>query len=180
LNNDRDHLTWAKLIPKELAVGQCHASTQWSGHYGCENAYGALDRSWATAHQGVGSWIQYSFNLKTTITSIQFKNRDCGLSDCGDSRSATLQFSDGSTQTVQFDDRNGLNDIKLQPVETTFVKMTITSVYSTVDNGAQILKFFGLQSFLPPNVVRKMTVQRLLKFNFFGRRKLNGQASRLL
>ena len=82
------------------------------------------------------------------VKSMIFQNRVCDPSiilsdDCGDSLNATLKFSDGSFQYVAFENRSEVNTIILQPVRTTFVKMTITSVYSTVDNGAQILKFFG-------------------------------------
>merc|ERR1712117_277590 len=128
----------------ELHVTSCTESTKWNDDYACRYAYRDDNRHWATASQGVGSWIQYWFVGHKTIGSMQFQNRDCGSSmDCGDSLSATLEFSDGSFQYVTFNDRSGINTIALQPVLTSFVKMTITSVYSTADNGAQILKFFG-------------------------------------
>merc|ERR1719361_1649010 len=134
----------------ELQVTSCSESTKWNDDYACRYAYNDNNRQWATASQGVGSWIQYEFGGPKMITSMQFQNRDCGSSmDCGDSLSATLEFSDGSFQYVTFNDRSGINTIALQPVLTSFVKMTITSVYSTADNGASILKFFG---YLPAGI----------------------------
>jgi len=126
---------------RELTVLKCSESSKYSNE-GCENSYGTYGH-WLTDNEGVGSWIQYYYGHKVVITSMQFRNRICNIHNCGESMAAKLEFSDGSTQTVNFQSRSGLNEIALKPVETIFVKMTITSVYSTSYNGASILKFFG-------------------------------------
>lgn len=126
---------------RELLVHSCTESTKWSDDYGCVYAHNG-NGEWATAGEGVDSWIQYNFGSSVTITSMKFQNRVC-TGTCGESRTATLAFSDGSTQDVQFQLRYDVNTIAIAPISTTFVKMTIKQVYNTVDNGANMLTFFG-------------------------------------
>jgi len=126
-----------------LQVTSCDQSSQWSNDYSCANAYSSNAAEWATANEGVDSWIYYNFGREVTITSMEFQNRAC--SGCGKSRGATLEYDDGTTTPVTFlpNDKVTLN---LQPKRTRWVKLKITDIYNLADNGARILTFSGYAS----------------------------------
>lgn len=133
---------WTNLRETYVAPVMCSASSKWSGHYGCENAWEKNDREWATLQQGVSSWIFYRWDREVTLHKMLFRNRCPTGLDCGDTKRMRLEFSDGSNLEIDFTDRHGENEILLPGKRTSTVMMRVIDTYSSHDNGAQYIRFY--------------------------------------
>ncbi|KAK3239336.1 hypothetical protein CYMTET_50730, partial [Cymbomonas tetramitiformis] len=126
--------------PSAVAIASCSASSEYSSSYPCSRAYDGATHNWHTRQQNVGAWIQLNFATNSTIDRFQFTNV------CGNERNSALElsFSDGSVQTV-----SGIpNDCTtvvydLTPVRTSSVKVTVTAVHASGNNGAREIGFFN-------------------------------------
>ena len=121
----------------------CSASSEFrSGGYPCENAFDADPNSdWATDGEGVGSWIQSNFGAEYSVNRFEYNHRNPYNED---NRQITLSFSDGSSQAFVL--QNNSRDIQsfaVSPVQTSFVRLMVDSVYETVNNGARQIIFHG-------------------------------------
>ncbi|GMV39100.1 MAG: hypothetical protein AMXMBFR64_08160 [Myxococcales bacterium] len=116
-----------------------------NGSYGCSNAVdgayndGATD-AWATNGQGVGSWLTIKLDKNYQLRKIGYKQRGCS---CEWNKDIRLNFSDGSIQTVTLANSQGTNLYDLAPVVTNQVTITVLSVWSTVNNGANEIELWG-------------------------------------
>ncbi|KAK3284292.1 hypothetical protein CYMTET_8050 [Cymbomonas tetramitiformis] len=125
--------------PGAVAIVSCSASSEYDGSNQCARAYDGTTNQWHTQQQNVGAWIQLNFAADTTIDRFQFTNV------CGNERNSALElsFSDGSVQTV-----SGVPDdcttamYDLTPVRTSHVKVTVTAVHASKNNGAREIRFF--------------------------------------
>ena len=135
-----------------IPSASCTAS---SGHnYGhpCERAFDANpDSDWATQGEGVGSWIQSEFGATYRVARFEHRHRI----HSEDNRQITLSFSDGTSQTFTLEDDVHVHDIQslaVTPVQTSFVRITVDTVYETYNNGARMIVFYGsLQRKSPPS-----------------------------
>ena len=129
--------------PADPAVpsASCSASSDSGGAFTCESAFDSDPESdWATRRQGVGSWIQSNFGAEYLVTRFEYRHRIFNE----DNRQITLSFSDGSTQSfVLQDDIRSIQPFAVSPGRTSFVRLTVDSVYETVDNGARQIIFYG-------------------------------------
>ena len=140
-------------------IVSCSASSEFSSDYGCQNVYdGVLEcaptatgssdvgSAWATLGEGVGSWIELRFDAAVTIHRMAYVNRLCFSGD-EQNTGLTLRFSDGSStdveipSTVQYD--LSPQNVTFPVVATEFVRIEVTSVGGTANNGAQEIQFFG-------------------------------------
>eukprot|EP00931_Biecheleriopsis_adriatica_P097909 TRINITY_DN7178_c0_g1_i3.p1 TRINITY_DN7178_c0_g1~~TRINITY_DN7178_c0_g1_i3.p1 ORF type:complete len:1515 (-),score=294.48 TRINITY_DN7178_c0_g1_i3:52-4542(-) len=97
-----------------------------------------MGSSWATSDEGVGSWIKFEFVGILTINMMKYANR------AGDNKNqdVELTFSDGSSTAVQLEDGDALSSYPFPDKTTSSVKIAVTSVYSTLDNGASEVEFW--------------------------------------
>ena len=126
-----------------VSVASCSASSEYSYYYVCENAYdGDVEEAWATNGEGVGSWIEFNFDENYRITKMEFTNRP---GDVDKTSQILLTFSDGETQTVDLE-----RDVTIaELVETNSVnsvRIEVTGVYGSMNNGAMEIKFYGIPS----------------------------------
>ena len=132
--------------PADPAVpsASCSASSEYAyvdDRFHCESAFDSDPESdWATQGEGVGSWIQSNFGAKYSVTRFEYRHRAHNT----DNGQITLSFSDGSTQSfVLQDDVRSIQSFVVSPVQTSFVRLTVESVYETVHNGARQIIFYG-------------------------------------
>ena len=132
--------------PADPAVpsASCSASSEYAyvdDRFHCESAFDSDPESdWATQGEGVGSWIQSNFGAKYSVTRFEYRHR----AHNEDNRQITLSFSDGSNQSfVLQDDVRSIQSFAVRPVQTSFVRLTVDSVYETVNNGAAQISFYG-------------------------------------
>lgn len=83
---------------------------------------------------GSGEWIKLEFDSTYTVKKIKIVNglvnKKNGYYNNNRPESLTLQFSDGSSQTVYLEDNNtGYQVIDINEVDTYYVKFVINSVY---------------------------------------------------
>eukprot|EP00493_Phyllostaurus_siculus_P021415 UN21742 len=101
--------------PIQAVITSCTASSEFSSNYVCENAFdgqraetgsrGDAGNAWATKGEGVGSWIELTFDEATSIDMMRYSNRDAfGIALEDSNRQVTLSFSDGSTAVVELID----------------------------------------------------------------------------
>ena len=115
------------------------ASSEHPGNYKCKNAFdGSTSSEWATQGEGSGSWIMATFAGCTQITAFKYQNRAAIEAN----KNVTLTFSQGAAQTFTMSE-TGLNTYAVSPQATTFVKITIDSHYTKVNNGARMITFIG-------------------------------------
>ena len=142
-----------------ISISSCSASTEYSADYGCENAYdGDVENEWATSEEGIGSWIELNFDGDYRVTKMEFTNR---LAEVDQTSQILLTFSDGETQTVDLE--RGVTIAEL--VETNSVnsvRVTVTDVYNSYNNGAREIKFYGISSDAGNNNIFQSIFHKLL------------------
>ena len=124
-----------------LPVASCDASSEYSSSFACENVLDGMDNTaWATSQQGIGSWIEFTFETEFVITQMFYKNR---ANELEANKQIQLEFSDGTTQNIHLNtdettadifNTNGVNSIRL----------TVLDVYNTINNGAKRIEFYGI------------------------------------
>merc|ERR1712008_187397 len=128
----------------------CTASSEYDARHGCENTYDGqmsgqgsrndAGKAWATKGEGEGSWIKLNFDRLTTINTMEYYNRDAFRNNEANT-DVSLLFSDGSTQIVNGISQNDSSTHMFSAVSTTSVKITVTGVHGTVNNGAEEIIF---------------------------------------
>lgn len=127
--------------PAHIAVASCTASSEITMAYACASAFdlAKASQSWASANEGVGSWITAQFDGTYMVTKFAYQNR--GFNDAN--KGVTLSFSSGASQSFTVD-RTAFKEFPLSPaVVTSSVKITVTSTYSAINNGANVISFYG-------------------------------------
>jgi hypothetical protein len=117
------------------ASSSSQAETDRDGSYAVENAYdGVTDSMWCEgdAGDGTGEWLKFDFPSTRTISSLNFVN-GVGSSfaiwmKANRSKSLTLSFSNGAKTTVKVRNVMLPQTVTFDPVETSYVKVTINEV----------------------------------------------------
>eukprot|EP00040_Diaphanoeca_grandis_P028845 m.167802 g.167802 ORF g.167802 m.167802 type:complete len:2710 (-) comp31477_c0_seq1:197-8326(-) len=127
-------------VRHEITNCQVSSEVGISPDYGCERAIdGNENTDWATAYEGAGAWYMATFANATTIDTFKYKNRHYWRER---NHMVTLWFSDGSNQTVELLDDRDFNDYVLDEVTTSWVNISVESVYHNhANNGARELQF---------------------------------------
>lgn len=113
-------------------------STQQGNSYNASNVFdGNTSTAWAegSSSNGTGEYIKVNLTSSQVVTMIEMVNgyaksdelyyKNCRV------KKAELEFSDGSTQMVEFADATtSIQKVSITPVETNFVKITIKEVYA--------------------------------------------------
>merc|ERR1719336_22616 len=140
--------------PVTATIASCTASSS-RGHYVCDKVFdgvlaergrGKDNNEWATEREGVGSWIELNFDHATKINAMKYANRDAWTTDGEANRRVKLEFSAGSPAFVELVQPSTVDDDWDQQyffpdVETTFVKITVETVWGTFNNGAEEIEF---------------------------------------
>ncbi len=134
-----------------MPVTSATASTKLSSDYQAMNAFNRIwsdgpGKSWATKGEGIGSWIKAEFSRLYRVQEFKYMQRN-SLSQAN--RMITLEFSDGSTQSFELVQNNAVLEFSLSTVITTSVKVTVDSVYGTINNGANEIEFLGTPHWAP-------------------------------
>lgn len=102
---------------------------------------------------GVGEWIKMQFTTPQTLTGFEFSNGFRRLDELGDLyvmnnriKDALLEFSDGSSMPITFEDVAGEKTFTLpEPKPTEWVKVTVKSIYKgTRWNDLAVSEFHAL------------------------------------
>ena len=132
-------------------MGTCSASSKKRKNRRCQNAIdGNLSSDWATAGEGAGSWIQLNFERFYKIKMIKIKHRATGSKPEGELfKDVSFDFSDGQKIYATLNNityKIGLvwNEIVFPShPESDYIKITATSVYSTINNGFSDIRVYG-------------------------------------
>jgi len=98
----------------------------------------ATDGSWNTvwvegaAGDGVGEWVQVQLDSPVTVSKIGIVNgygKGSRYLENARVRDAELKFSDETTQRLHLADSNDMQYFEVRPNTTTWVRLTILSVY---------------------------------------------------
>ncbi len=103
---------------------------------------------------GVGEWIQFDFRNQWTIKKIRMLNGYCKYSKSGVDRhpqnsrikTALLHFSDKTTQEIHLTDTREYQEITINPVSTSSIKLEIKDYYpgsKWSDNSLSEIEFYG-------------------------------------
>jgi len=123
----------------------CYASSEKLG-YKCEDGLSGKNRDeeggiWAANSDGVGAYIRIKFVRTFEITKFVYRNRKNPSE-----RNASLElfFDSGDIYIVNLKNNDEIFEMDINSVRTTGVKVTIKSVYGTLNNGGAF-NFFGLE-----------------------------------
>lgn len=125
--------------PNSPAFQKCEVSSKiidegWNCEASLSGKMNDNDASmWASNGQGIGAWISIKFKAQYQITKIQVKDRS------GNERNSKLELSFGSTggDPIVIDLKNidEIQEFPIPPVVASEIKITVKSVYSTINNG---------------------------------------------
>ena len=123
----------------------CRASSEYLGS-NCNNGFNErmADRfgeMWYSRGEGIGAWVEVTFKNLFQITQIEYKDRKNSLER--NSR-IELKFDDGSKQSFDLRNTDDLNIIKINPIKSSSVRITITGVFGTINNGGAF-KIIGVK-----------------------------------
>ena len=126
-----------------VPIKSCATSSQDGNGYGCEKVYdfsmASNTGSWAAKRGEVPqSWIKLDFDKEYTIVGMKFANRQSA------DRTKEVLLSYGgplSAETVALHNDDYSHAYKLKAVTVSSVTITVTSTYSTRNNGAREISF---------------------------------------
>lgn len=134
-------LVWDDATDPNAVVSSVTASTEFpsdadGAYYASQAADDVRDTYWCEGNKsndGVGEWVQFTFDKPTRITGLSMCSGMCttpgDLKKTAAPSRVTLQFSDGSTQSLDLKAIMPLaQSLTLSPVTTSSVKMTIDTV----------------------------------------------------
>ena len=103
---------------------------------------GDAGQFWCPGVLAIDQWIQLELGTEHTVAELGFLQRQ---NTNEDNKELWLSFSDSSTQSVTLADDNSFTQMfDLTPVVTSFVKITIISVYDHSNNGAAEIVIYGM------------------------------------
>ena len=125
-----------------IPVTSATASSEFSAGYSASKPFVLSQPSdWASNGQGVGSWIKADFGGSWNIISIGITQRS-SLQEMN--KGIRVTFSDDSSQSFELAQIYTQQIFNLQPaVQSSSVKISVTSVYGTINNGFHHLVFEG-------------------------------------
>ena len=123
----------------------CHSSSLYPGS-NCQDGlnerlhdgWGAM---WYTRGEGMGAWLDIKFKKLFLITQIVYKNRRNPLER--NSR-LELMFDDGSKQYIDLRNTDELKYVRIEPIKSSSIRITIRGVYGTINNGGSF-KIMGVK-----------------------------------
>ena len=121
----------------------CSESSRYAGegNWGCAQPYNDVGNGdYASNGEGVGLWIEYQFANAYDLTRMFFGNRGSGEANSH----VRLTFLDGSEELIDLN----LTIADLDVKSTTSVRLIVTQVYGTKNNGARNIKFYGKPSII--------------------------------
>jgi hypothetical protein len=146
--------------PAPLVIQRAVAS-QWqqepAGFYFRKAMDGNPLTSWGTGgkFQG-GEWIQLYFDHSVILTQLELaiglQADPANFKSNGRVKTAELTFSDGTKQTVGFEDKMGYQRRTLFPVRTRWVRISVTEIYPgaqgdlTRDFGVAEIRCYGAEA----------------------------------
>jgi len=141
-----------KLLESSMIT--CTASSVYSGDWGCQKAFDGKascndnwGSDWATLkNEGVGAWIKAEFVEVITIKKLRIKQRKI-LEDREHMNSGIeIAFDGGVKKDFKLGVKgcNSWNIINLsEPVATRTMKIRISSVYGSINNGFKEIEIYG-------------------------------------
>lgn len=135
-----------ELIPSlstSVDFKSCTASSE-KPNFECEAGFSNrnIDEDkamWASDNDGVGAWIKVNFNGLYELTKFTYKNR---MNPAERNSKLELVFSTGDILNINLSNSDKLENYKLEPIRAHSVKITITGVYGTLNNGGAF-NFYG-------------------------------------
>ena len=123
----------------------CRASSEYLGS-SCTTAFNErmtdrMGEMWYTRGEGMGAWIEVKFKNLFLITQIEYKDRKNPLER---NSQVELMFDDGSKQAFDLTNTDEVKEIKLDPIKSSSVRITITGVFGTINNGGAF-KIIGVK-----------------------------------
>ena len=120
------------------AFESCSSSSAFpNNQWNCEYAFSGrmIDgpfTMWASNGEGIGAWIEISFKQEYQIIGIELKNRD----NPGErNKEIELKYSNGETVNIALKNTDRVISLPINPVVTKSIRLTILSVYGTINNG---------------------------------------------
>ena len=133
---------------EQPAVGvSCTASTEYAEAYSCEKVYDGNYRrdggEWSTAGEG-GGWVKLDFDGTYRIDRMDFQQR---WREMDWATSISIDFSDGSSQSMDLQQTPLMHAYRLDPVFTRSARLTFTGVRTRYSNvgATEIREFLVLQ-----------------------------------
>ena len=123
----------------------CRASSSYLGS-SCTAAFNEkmtdrIGEMWSTRGEGFDAWIEVKFKNLFLITKIMYKDKKNPYE-----RNSKLEimFDDGSKQAFALKNSDDLKEIKIDPIKSSSVRITIKGVYGTINNGGAF-KIIGVK-----------------------------------
>jgi len=139
-----------KLLESSMIT--CTASSEYSGDYVCQKAFDGPGKmpceddwknGWATKGEGVGAWIKAEFVEVIAIKKLRIKQR---IGSWEQNSGIEIAFDGGVKKDFKLDVKGckSWNIINLsEPVATRTMKIRISSVYGTDNNGFKEIEIYG-------------------------------------
>lgn len=114
----------------------CRASSEFLGtscsHGLNDKMVDSWGNMWYTRGEGIGAWIEIRFKGLFLITKIDYQDRKNPLE-----RNSRIEliFDDSSVQYYDLKNTNDLKSIRIDPVKSSSIKISIKGVYGTINNG---------------------------------------------
>jgi len=108
------------------------------GEFSADNAYDEdLNTAWAVPKPGAGEWIRLRFGegpvILDSIGILPGRATDERFTACGRVKRVRLKFSDGSSQSILFEDIPTLQYVKLKPVKTSEITIVVDEIARGMD-----------------------------------------------
>jgi len=142
LVSDADFSSFGKVpakVPGRKFIASCSESSKYGDSFGCDKAIdGAVNlNGWETNDEGIGSWIMLYFSGFERINAPRYAN----IANAAN-QDVQLHFSDGTSTTVTLENDGELHSFSFPEKVTSFVNITVSSVYLQARNGAQEIQFW--------------------------------------
>ena len=126
--------TCIECVEQAAAAVSCTASTEYAPSYSCDKVYDGNFRQdvgeWSTAGEG-GGWVRIEYDGTYRIDSLNFQQR---WREMDWATSVSIDFSDGSSQSLALIQSADIQSYSIDPVFTSSAIVTITGVRSSYSN----------------------------------------------
>lgn len=142
-----DSFSCIRCVEQPAVVVSCTASTEYAASYSCEKVYDGNYRrdagEWSTAGEG-GGWVKLDFDGTYRIDRMDFQQR---WREMDWATSISIDFSDGSSQSMDLQQSPAMHAYWLDPVFTNTVRIEFTGVRASYSNvgATEIREFLVLQ-----------------------------------
>ena len=131
-------------VKQAANVTSCAASSEYAPSYSCDRAFDGNFRrdggEWSTAGEG-GGWISFQLDGTWRIDGLDLQQR---WREQDWTTEMTIEFSDGSVQTIHPIQSGDINSYVLEPVSATSARFTLSGVRTVEANsGATEIRLVG-------------------------------------